>query len=489
MRTVDINFNSSARPRNRTGQVGSNINRYTPGSGRPSLRKLVEFEQLALYDSAMSFGLFILIDTLISNLGKIEHPDPEIQSFCRESVSRMGGLDSHSSSFYTSLFKMLYTAAWSGFSVTENLFVVENGVTWLDDFITYHPASIIIRPDVKGRLVDNAKGIDTMPSGIYQSTDKGEKHLPLWKCTRITRSEMYGNYYGVSALECAYKWSVLKEAFTDMMAVALDRFGNPIVALTFPLYNSNQTEIDSETGEEKTLTTQELLEKQIANNQFSGGGNVLLLPQLDKDMKPTAQVLTTGNNVGSTFLDAIHNCDREMSRSLFVPYGLMSNDTTVGGELNENQMTLFNSILKSLHTQNIQPIISQSFHRLIKMNYSRTSANIAPTMPLLQSHRPEDRVALMQVISGLTDRGYFNPLQSADWTSVRNMVEMSDRDMTPEDVDFIKKMIVIPKQPAPNSGGAKGNSKNSSRAKGTEGTKNPGGGAGRPVGSSAPKLQ
>jgi hypothetical protein len=448
----------------------------------------VEFEQLALFDTTVSYSLFILIDTVLSSLGDIEHPDKEIQEFCRENVDRMGGLTDSATSIYKAFYKMIHCNLWAGFSVTENIFKVEDGSLWLDDFITYHPATITLRPDRKGRMIEGKPSMDTYESGIWQSADTGDVKLPMWKCVRLCRSEMYGNYYGVSALESVFKWCALKDALLDMMATALDRFGNPVIALTFPLFNSQQTEIDPETGEEKTLNTQELLERQILANQFSGGGNVLLLPQVDEKMKPTAQVLTTGNNVGSTFLEALYNCDREVSKGLYVPYGLSSIDNKVSGDMSQQQMEMFNRVLRSVYKEAVQPIISQSFHRLIKLNFNRESAKIAPTMPIKQSNRPEDRQYLMQVITGLTNVGYFNPQNETDWTMVRQMVDASDRKMDEKDLKFIKDMIITPRQ----STGSSTNpaSSNPSRVKGTAGVKKPkGSGPGRPVGTSAPKAR
>jgi len=204
MRTVDINFNSNSRPRNRTQQVGGSTSYLSPGAGRPITRKLIEFEQLALYDSSISFGLFVLIDTLIASLGDIEHPDSDIQDFCRENIARLGGLSEEGTPIYKALFKMIHCAMWAGFSVSENLYKVVNGSTWIEDFATYHPATIILRPNKKGRMIEGQQSRDSYKSGIYQVTDEGEKLLPMWKTVRLSKSEMYGNHYGISALESAY---------------------------------------------------------------------------------------------------------------------------------------------------------------------------------------------------------------------------------------------------------------------------------------------
>ena len=486
LKTVDVSFSSASRPRNRTKQLGSNYSYFGPGNSKPHLRKLIEFEQLALYDTSISFGLFALIDTVLASLGEISHPDPDIQAFCRENVDRLGGLDSHSSPLYSALYKMLHCKMWSGFSATEVLFKVDKGALWIDDFVTYHPATITIRPNKRGRLIENEESRSSQRSGIYQSSDEGEVLLPLWKTILLTRSGMYGNYYGISLLESVYKWTILKEALLDMMAVALDRFGNPIIAITMPLYESNETEINPETGEERSLNTQELVERQIQTNQFTGGGNVLLLPQTEKDLKPDVKVLTTGNNIGSTFLDAIRNCDIEISKGLKTPYSLISNDSNLSGDATQQQSEFFTRIQGAIYKESIPTILSQSFHKLVKMNFTRESANIAPVMPLRQNTRSLDLLSLMQVANGLTSKGYLNPQNKTDWAMIRDLVGANDRPMEKEDLEFIKTIIIKPIENAKSTGGG---GANQSRKAGTAGVaKGAGVGAGRPTGTSAPKT-
>ncbi|EKQ70389.1 hypothetical protein OsccyDRAFT_0676 [Leptolyngbyaceae cyanobacterium JSC-12] len=490
---VDVPFNPNSRPRNKLKQLGD----YKSIAGhyrRPMAQRLLEFEQIALFDTTVSYVLFILIDTLISLLGPIEHPDKEIRDFLRENIDVLGGLpgaknedeeksnsDFKSSQIYQALYRAIHCSLWAGFSTSEVLYTVNKGRLFIEDFLTYHPATIIVRPNKKGRLTEGEPTHEHRPSGIYQQTgllnyaSPGETQLPLWKTVHLPRLSFYGNYYGTSAIEPIYKWHLLKEAFIDMQAIALDRSGTPIVAITIPVYNTNQTEVDPVTGEERQLTTQEILERQTQTQNFGGGGNLLLLPQFDEKLPPKAQVLTSGSNVGESFEIGIDRCDRELAKGLWVPFVLFPFGNRVEGMSDTYRaMELFNRIIVNLHRQFIHPLVSQSFHQCVKQNFSRESANIAPWFPIRQTTRPEDRVALMQMISGLTDRGYFNPLNDQDWLMVREMVDAISR--APNDVDrkFINDMIIVPKQPAPG-----GSSKGSVRGKGV--------GAGRPTGTSAPK--
>jgi hypothetical protein len=478
MYSVDVKFSSSSRPRNKTKQEGSSYSGY---HNRPALKYLHEYEAVTLYDTTVKSALNILIDALLATLGPLEHPDPEIQAYLRYNVEWM--LDVHGIDFNHLLKKAIKTAMWGGYSVSEVLYGLEEDTLFIKDIVNYHPSSITIRTNKKGRLSEDEPSVDGQPSGIYQSgSNNPQVQLPIWKSCYLVNDSEFNNYYGRSLIEAVYRWHVLKEAITDMMTVALDRFGNPIIAITVPRTNSQETEVDPETGEERVLSTQEVLERQMQGNSL-GQGNVIVLPQVDPDLKPEVKVITTGNNVGSTFLEAIEFCDMQMIKGLLVPYGLVNTSHREGATL-ERQIEIYNRIINGLYKSFIRPAINQSFGRLIKFSFSRTSAKKAPSMPVNLSTRPQDTVALMQVIKGLTSDGYFNPTNKADWSMVRQMVSAVEREQKSEDVEFVKQLIVYPRQKDPGSNGVV----NPERDRSNEGNVNGVGGRGRPTGVSTPQL-
>jgi hypothetical protein len=87
------------------------------------------------------------------------------------------------------------------------------------------------------------------------------------------------------------------------------------------------------------------------------------------------------------------------------------------------------------------PIARQAFTRLIQHNFNRESARHAASFSRIYSDRAEDRVAMMQVVSGMTDKGYFNPTNASDHQMVRQMVRALDRPHDKGDIEFIKKVL------------------------------------------------
>lgn len=481
MLSIDVKFNSNSRPRNKLAQVGSNYRSTMRTLGdRPYLMALKDYEYIATFDTTVATGLNIFVNTLISSLGEVEHPDPEIQAYLRYNLARLE--DVQSEAFATSLHKMFYTSLWSGNSVTESCLTVEGGVLLLDSLVTYHPSTIVIRTNKKGRLIEGEPSYEGLQSGIFQSAfNEPEVALPLWRVTHLVNNGIYGNYYGRSVIDPIYKWHLLKEALVDMMATALDRFGNPFIAITIPVQNSGQTEIDPNTGEQRQLTTTELIQRQLQSQaQGLSGGNVLLLPQIDPQLKPDVKTVTTGNNVGDMYLKAIEACDREETKGICLPWFLMAADINIAPAAVERQIDIYNRIMIAAHRTMVNPVATQALHRLVKLSFNRESAKIPPTIPLKNITRAEDRVALMQMITGLTNQGYFNPMNGMDWGMVRQLVNAQDRAMDKDDLAFIDEMLIKPKQKPEKAGEPAG------RDRSKEGTVKGNIGAGRPSGVSSP---
>lgn len=441
MYSVDTKFNKNERPRRKLQQVGgkgSSI--YTR---RPALSHLRDYEGASIYDTTIRASIKILLDTLIDSLGDIAHIDPDIDKYLKHCVERQQ--DVYGIDYKAQLKQAIKTAIWSGFSVSESIFDIEDGTLFLKECINYHPTTIYIRPDKNGRLNEGQPTYDGYLSGIYQLSPMDvEEPIPLWKLSLLTNESEYNNYYGRSALESAYRWHVLKEAILDMMVMSLERHGTPIVAITMPKTGSTSIEVDPETGEERTLTSQEVIQQQMESNNL-GQGNVLILPQVDPAMKPEIKVLSSSNNLGRMFLDAADYCDIQITKSLLVPNGLL--DSLNKLETAERQIEMFNRILGTLHTLFVKPYIAQTYGRLVKLSYNRPSALKAPVLPLQSTIRPEQRVALMQMIKGLGEQGWINPLSPEDWKHVRELVGARPREQDNEDIDYIISQLVTPKQP------------------------------------------
>lgn len=480
---VDQTYNANSRPRNKLKQVGASAP-YT-AYNKPLLKRLEVYENTFKYEPIIQQSLNVMIDALLGALGPIEHPDSDIQEFCRYSLSHH--LDTYCVDIFAKLREVSLLTMWGGFSVTEPIYEIYNGQIIIKDYVTYHPSTITIRTNKVGQLVEGDESYEGphLRSGVYQSTNTkyGEVLLPLWKIALLTYNKEFNNYYGTSIVENCYRWHVLKEAFTDMLTTTLDRYGNPLTMITVPQHSSGEVRINPITGEQTTLNMHELLEEQIKKGYVANESNFLLLPFFDGTLKPDAKVLSGTNNLGSSFLDAIQYCESQIIRNLLIPFNLI-NTTADGssgeGALGERQIEMFNRVITTLYRTIVVPFVSQTIHKQVLFNFTRDSAKVPPKFPLRKTTRPEARVALMQMIKGLTEAGYLNPLNEADWSSIREMVDALDRPMEKEDQKFINDVLIEPrKKPKPASNA------NSPSRQGPSGTGN----EGKPTGKSMPQQQ
>ena len=492
---TDLKYSKNSRPRGKLKQIGSSVP-YTSYT-RPLIKRLEIYENTFKFEPVIQQGINLVIDALIGALGEVEHPDKEIQEFCRYNLSRQQDL--YCVDLITKIKEVTKITLWSGFSVTEPIYELEEGNVFLKDYITYHPTSLIIRTNKKGQLVENEDSFEGphLKSGIYQTSfnnNTGETQLPLWKVALITYNQEFNNYYGRSIIENCYRWHVLKEAITDMMLTTLDHYGNPTTLVYVPKVMSGESEVNPITGETRPLSIQEVLHKQISDEYTPSNSNYLFIPFSDPQLKPSAQILSGTNNLGSSFLEAIKHCQTEIIRNLLIPYSLLSADNASADTFSERQIEIFNRIVSSLYKSIVVPFVNQTLYKLVKYNFNRESAKFPPVLPLRKTTRPEARVALMQMIRGLTEIGYLNPRNDSDWMSVREMVDALDRDMDKEDKKFVEDILVKPKEKPkpvvakqeksdkPNKGGT-GSTNNTNNP---EGSVKGSGSPGRPTGKPEP---
>lgn len=484
---TDVKYNSNSRPRGRLKQLGASIP-YT-AYNRPLIKRLEIYENTFKYEPVIQQATDILIDALIGALGPVEHPDPEIQDFCRYSISRHE--DTYCVDLFAKLREVIRITLWAGFSVTEPIYEIANSAILLKDYVTYHPSTIIIRTNRLGQLIENEVSYEGphLKSGVYQTTTTKyhEVQLPLWKIALLTYNKEFNNYYGTSLIESCYRWHVLKEAYIDMMTTTIDRYGNPLTMITVPKISSGELRVNPITGEQSTLQMHELLQEQLANGYNASDSNFLLLPFMENNTRPQAQVLTGSNNLGTVFLEAIKYCEGQILRNLLIPFNLMDQSEATKDSFAERQIEIFNRVIVSLYRTIVVPFVNQTLYRQVKYNFTRESANTPPKLPLRKTTRPEARVALMQMIKGLTETGYLNPTSEADWSSIREMVDALHRPMDSGDLKFVKDVLVEPrKKPKPAAPGA------NPKAPGGSGTKSTPQGAGkegRPTGSVTPQQE
>lgn len=413
---------------------------YFRTSPLPSQR-LREYTRMKDQDVTLKFALDFTSDLATSYLVGIRHPDPEVNDWLQGNLDFLRwemGKD------FPSIFREWFRVSlWAGFCVGENLYRLNrDGRVWLEDVVIYEPSSILIKPDKRGRLTEGGTAEDGSPCGFWQMTSRGPVHLPLWKVCWISHNAEFGNYYGRSFLDPAYRWYLIEQVVTDMMVDALDHFGHPLVALKFHEGLTQERKVDPNTGQERAMTVREVLEAQIEENRI-GGRNVLLLGYTDPQMQPDVKVLSTGNNVGSTFMEVIQFCDAKKLQSFLMPFALVGYKGEQDTRSVERQVELFYRGVRSKAQRAYDHFVAQTWLRLMRINFPDRDLP-PPELELREVLRPEDRVSMMQMVSGLTRLGYLNPNQEQDWQAVRNWVNMVQREFSAVDREFIEQVTQSP---------------------------------------------
>ena len=406
----------------------------------PHYAKLQEYERIKETDVTIKSALDLAADIASGYFAGIGHPNPEVDAWIQENLHF---LEWERGQTFLDLFRQWFrTSLWAGFALAENMFVLgSDGRAWLEDVLTYQPRSIQIRPDRRGRLTEGNPSYSGQYSGFWQNTHLGPKNIPAWKVSWIAHNSEFGNYYGKSYLEPVYRWHVIEEMVGDMMVDALDRFGSPWVVVKFQNGYTTQRMVDPATGQERAMTVQEALEHQVQEVKL-GGRNVMLLGYNDPTMKPEVDVITTGNNVGTTFVDVINFCDAKKLMAFMIPFGLVSYESKQDSSNIERQSELFYRGIRMKGEQAMKRFLGQTFHRLVKINFPGVVE--PPTLAMRDLVRPEDRVALMQMVSGMTNLGYLNPTEEQDWQTVRDWVSATKRRMELGDRQFIEDTVVQP---------------------------------------------
>lgn len=177
-----------------------------------------------------------------------------------------------------------------GFSVSEYIWEERDGYIWLKDLPTRHPYMIEFLQDEFGTL-----------QGLKQIN----KEFPLEKFYVSIHDFMFGNHYGTSDLEAAFRSWWIKDNSYKWMAMLLERMGIPPIILFY-----NAATIGKNLPEVMTM----LQRLQSATTAAIPRG-----PSKD-DMQPWTPELA--DNVASVFIPAFKHLNSDIARAILLP-GMM----------------------------------------------------------------------------------------------------------------------------------------------------------------------
>lgn len=403
---------------------------------KPHYYVLASWDNARLKEPIIKNGIEKLALYICSKVNKYHHSNPMIEDFINANI------EAH---IYRWVQEASISAYWSGYSVGENIFKSKNGPNgikqiWLDDIVNYHPTQVDFRLNDYGRLTHGEKtsysqylsgvwvpapnNLITKKRAFNKSYTGGMIRLPKHKVWHVAFNASSNNPWGVSQLTAVLHYHLFKEAFRDMMAIALDRYGTPLLYAIVPPQITNEL-IEEADG---TVRNKQYRESVTEALQDVRGNQGIVLEQLSKDYPVEIGSLTTGNNFADAFKSAIELCDSNMMVGMGIP-NLIIRDERSGlgsGTSSENQVELFNLLVSHYFKLITTSFTEQVIKPLISYNFDPYSVKDADKLGHISELplRPTELKTVVNCYKELTTLGYLNASNQEDYNHVRSTVKL-----------------------------------------------------------------
>lgn len=372
----------------------------------PSTVSVETFKRMVDTDDTIGSGVDFLATCLAARMGQYQHKNPKITKFVNDALEQVSG------GWYNAI-KELLSASWVGFAVQEKVWANDDMGFIVKELITLPPSTILFETDRTGKLTEDGilqyqrnynphmmgQGLGFFGANLgmtYGFSDGSVRpdsyaklgdfpypirtantynylslRIPRVKCIHYSFDAQgkFGNPYGRSLLRRAYKYYVLKDAFLQMLSIALDRKGTP---LTIVYADPNTTLQDAKKFNANAPVNEraKVRADQAAQKAFSNVHNdsVIVLPGkkgqiFEVDMQ-SAVASTDG------FERAIDLCNKSILRALLIPSLIFANgDGTGSFALGQEHSKTFDKILDGMLVGVQEAYKNQLIRELIAYNF------------------------------------------------------------------------------------------------------------------------
>lgn len=436
------------------GQIGLATSYISTGENfvpvkRPHHYQLAAWDNARLKEPIIKNGIEKLTLYICSKIGRYHHPNPMIEEFVNVNLENR---------IHLWIQEIAQSAYWSGFGVSEILWNKKPGPDgfrqiWIEDIVNYHPTQIEFRLNDYSRLTHGEKtSYSQLHSGIWVPAPNtlqknrrpsnnytgGMLRLPKSKVMHVAFGGSHNNPWGHSQLESVLDYHLFKEAFRDMMAIALDRYGTPLLYAIVPPQLTSEV-VEEPDGTQRNKTYRESVAEVISSAKGNQG---IVLEQLSKEYPVSIGSLTTSNNYADAFTQAIDFCDHNMQVGMGIPNLIMRDERSGlgNGQSSENQVEMFNMLISHYFKIVTNAFVNQVVRQLIAYNFDADSVkNISQPgyiseLPL----RPTEIETLTAAIEKMTMLGYVNPSDQEDYNHVRSMFKLANRPVDKFAKDMVK---------------------------------------------------
>lgn len=240
-----------------------------------------------------------------------------------------------------------------GFSVTEMVFEPgPDSLIHLVDLKTKSPHGIGFKIDPFGNLTPDGL-IQDQPANMASASRGGQVPLPVAKFLLFRYQEEFGNPYGCSDLEAAWRPWWLKDNAYKWLGMLLERFGIPPMALFYSPENLQPVQIDQLKSVLKGLQA----------------GTSFMLPRVNKDAFELWTPELAGQ-VAEVFIPALDMCNKDISRALLMP-GLLGMTPEALGSYARAKVVfdVFMLVVDSTRRQVERAVNAQVVRPLVDLNF------------------------------------------------------------------------------------------------------------------------
>lgn len=376
----------------------------------PSTVSVETFKRMVDTDDTIGSGVDFLTTALASRLGQYQHPSQEVTNWVNARLDEIDG-------GWFAAIKELLSATWVGFSVAEKVWAnTPNGFA-LKKIVTLPPTTMLFETDRLGEITDDGilqyqrnynpglsgganylfgfasiTGIDVaktrpdtfaklgdfpFPLRIANTYSYLSIRIPKMKCVHYAFDAQgkFGNPYGRSLLRRCYKYYVMKDAFLQMLSIALDRKGTP---LSVVFCDPNLTVIDETKytsaagarGNSNVGMRADLAAKRAFQNIHND--TTIFLPG-KKGQNYDIEMMPQSSNHDS-FIASIDLCNKSIMRALLLPSLIFTGGDGSGAySLGQEHARTFDKICDGINSGLEQTLLQQVIYEMLCYNFPRSA--------------------------------------------------------------------------------------------------------------------
>ena len=326
------------------------------------------YREMVEMDETVSAGLEFLCFSVISKMGNYSHPDKRINDLVDSCVNSIHGTIEEGRR------SILADAVSYGFGVSEFTLSAMDGRWVLSSLQNYDPAELQIR-------FEKAKDNSTVIRDFMQRSAGREIYIPAQKCY-LHRHNAGTNPFGRSRLRRCWRWYSFKKVIPQLWAVALERFGMPIL-----IGKSDDTDAMAK-----------LLEGAYSTAFAAIGREDEILPLIS----------TTGSSgIEGAYSAAAEFCNKMIYRSMFLPGLLEAGEGGGSYALGNIHWRMFDDACKWLAREMIETELEQLWRPIIDWNFGPQSEY--GSIPLNTVNSPEENEMLSKIFTSGVNDGYLFP--------------------------------------------------------------------------------